>query len=91
VLKMLLSSSIALVALNGCVHSRPFPVDELYEFDRELDTCAVYTLVNKETFKFAYKKDLPRAECPNIFGFTADDTAKVLDWAADRIAEGKLK
>lgn len=83
--------STALVLLTNCVATPKFPARELYEYDSALGVCGVYKIVNTEKIEFEFVKDIPLTECPTIFGFSAADAPKVLDWASDRMMEAKQK
>lgn len=87
--KLLCACSI--VANLGCAGTPKFPADFLYEYDREYGACGVYKITNFERLEYDFVKDLPLHECPPIFGFTAHDTANVLNWVMDRIKEAKSK
>lgn len=69
-----------MVILEGCAGLRPFPTKTLIEYDARHKVCGQYEIVDAETFKFKYIKDIP---CVSIFGFSETDIPKVLNWARD--------
>jgi hypothetical protein len=75
-----------LLLLTSCAGTPKFPTEFLYEYDAKYQICAQYRVVDAENLKFAYVKDVP---CMSIFGFSAADTPNVLNWARDRIRDGK--
>ncbi len=64
-------------------------MDRLWEFDAKSNVCAEYKIVDFENFKYVWLRDVERAQCPSIFGFTAHDIPKVENWKADAIRYGK--
>lgn len=68
------------IGLSACAGAPVFPTDKLIEFDVENMACGQYRIVDLENFKFEYVMDIP---CPSVFGFTIQDTPKVLNWMRD--------
>lgn len=78
--KLLSLSSTGILLLSCCTAQRPFPAQYVHEYDSKNKVCGLYKITDAENLKFEYVKDEP---CPDIFGFSAEDTPNVLDWAAD--------
>jgi hypothetical protein len=76
---MLSTCSIAIL-LSCCAGLKKFPTDTLYEYDAVNKVCGQYKIVDFEHFKFEFVKDVA---CPSVFGFSAQDIPKVLNWAQD--------
>lgn len=76
-----------LIGINLSCSSVPkFPTSTLIEYDAKNKVCGKYRITDPEHFKFEYVGDI---QCPDIFGFTASDIPKVLDWGQDLIDYGK--
>ncbi len=71
--------------VSACSGLRPFPTDRVWEWDPKSDVCGEYKIVDAKNLKVVHVRDVPRAQCPAIFGFTAKAIPKVLDWSADAI------
>ena len=78
ILKLLLSLLLMLF-LFGC-ESDPFPIVNVYMIDQQKKTCDQYKLVDVENIKFKYDKELPFESCPLAFGFSKEDTGKLMSW-----------
>lgn len=63
----------------------------MYEIDTANDTCGVYAIVDQERVIFEHREDRPLSACAGVFGFSTEDTPKVLDWSRDRIKDAKEK
>ncbi len=86
--KPLLICSTAL-ALTNCAGLRKFPEERLWEFDAKSDVCAEYKIVDYDNIQYVWLRDVPRAQCPSIFGFKSSRIPAVLDWQQDATAWGK--
>ncbi len=79
VCKQLSLYSIGLL-LSCCAGVPKFPTEQLIEYDAKNKVCGQYRITDVEHFKFEHVKDI---DCPSVFGFTAEDVPKVLNWAQD--------
>lgn len=76
----------------GCAGLDPFPADRLWEVDLRSKNCGEYVISQSgENLSFRHLKDHPLSECPNVFGFSAKDIPKVIDWSEDAIRFAKRK
>lgn len=71
---------LTVLALSGCASAPQFPTDKIVEHPANADVCGLYQIVNFENYTVKYIGDIT---CPAVFGFTASDTPKVLDWMKD--------
>ncbi len=76
-------------SLSCCAGLRKFPVDRIWEFDAKSDVCAEYKLTDYNKLTYVWLRDVPRAQCPSIFGFNSSQIPLVLDWGQDAVAYGK--
>ena len=74
---------LLLLAVTACSGLREFPKDKMWEFDAAGNICAEYRIVDKERMLLEHIRDVPRAECPSIFGFKVEDISPVMDWTRD--------
>ncbi len=90
--KLLLTSLTALTLLS-CAGLKPFPTKDLWEYSPQDGVCGHYVITDEANLKFAHKEDVPLAQCPPIFGFTAAEIPKVLQWGrnAKRYAQDHCK
>lgn len=81
------SCLIVLVTLSaGCACLKPFPAKHVWEYDPKGKVCGQYAIVAYDPkLQFKHVKDVPLAQCPAIFGFTAAEMPKVLDWSEDAL------
>lgn len=82
---------IALISLSGCASLKPFPAKYIYEVDTTYDVCGKYVIVDPESLQIDYVDDLPMTACDGVFGFSAEDMPKVLDWSEEAIKKAKEK
>lgn len=85
--RLLICSTVLL--LSACAGLPKFPTDRLWEFDPKSNVCGEYQITDAEKMQFRHLRDVPREQCPAIFGFKSDTIPKVLDWASDAIAYSK--
>lgn len=77
------------LSLLSCAH--PFPAKTMYEIDLTNGLCGVYEITDQERVLFEHKEDLILGACNGVFGFSTEDTPKVIQWTRDRIQEAKQK
>ena len=76
------------IVLSGCATLPPFPTTKLIEYDSKSAVCGEYRIVDPEHFKFEYVGEIA---CPSVFGFTVEDTPKVLNYMQDMQALAKQR
>lgn len=70
----------------GCACLGKFPTDRVWEFDSKDKVCGEYQIIQYEPkLRFKHLRDVPLAQCPAIFGFTAKDIPAVLDHYEDAV------
>lgn len=87
-LKLLLICLMAL-ALVSC--GDPFPAKFMYEIDIKNQTCGVYKIIDEERVLVEHFEDRPLSACDGVFGFSTEDTPKVMNWTRDVIKDAKEK
>jgi hypothetical protein len=70
---------LTIISLSLCACAQEFPANYLYHIDANKQICDQY-VIDKKNVKFKFSKAIPFAECPSTFGFTEEDTPKVLNW-----------
>lgn len=70
---------------SGCAGLRPFPTKTVWEADLQAKVCGEYRVVDVNRLLFKHIKDHPINKCDGVFGFSAEDMPKVLDWSRDAI------
>lgn len=71
------------IVLSGCAlfpGAPEFPTTRVIEYDALFGACGEYKIVDFQNFKYEYVKEIP---CESVFGFSAEDTPKVMDWLSD--------
>lgn len=66
-------------ALVGCSPD-VIPTKYVYNVDINKQVCDRYVVSDYESFKFKFEKEIPLKECPSVFGFSSDDTGKVMSF-----------
>lgn len=86
--------SVCLIVLSGCAGLRKFPATYIYEYDRKENVCGQYQITStRPKLTFKHVADQPVSWCGGMFGFSTQDTPKVLDWMdeAQAVAEKRCK
>jgi hypothetical protein len=68
---------------------QPFPATFIYEYDPVTPICAQYRITSLEKLTYEWVQDIQIDQCPAIFGFSAEDTPKVLRWGVKAIKKSK--
>lgn len=82
----LLTFSIAIAAISlGCAQVPKFPVKYIWETDVRNGVCGQYEIIDPKRLQVKHIKDWDLTKCDGVFGFSTEDTPKVLDWCSDLI------
>jgi hypothetical protein len=81
---LLIFSTVLLVSCD-----KPFPAKRMYETDTTNGVCGVYEISDFDRLLFTHVEDLPLGACNGTFGFSTEDTPKVLNWTRDAIQKAK--
>jgi len=68
---------VASLFFYGC--GDPFPSEKIFKVDQAKQTCREFK-INKDTIEISYSKEIKFSECPIIYGFTPEETGKVMAW-----------
>lgn len=73
--------ALSLIFLTSCQNIGKFPASKFYEMVPSEGICGEYIIIKQKPLTFKHIQDLPLDKCPKIiFGFTPEDTAKVMSW-----------
>lgn len=74
---LLIFSTLFLVACQG---APKFPTKTMWEVDTVNRVCGEYLITDPVNFKYQFVKDWPLDKCDGVFGFSTEDTPKIISW-----------
>lgn len=80
--------------ISGCASGLPtFPSDYIFVIRPEKQACSMHKIIKKDPVTVDKGYYLPWEECPTVYGFSEQDTPKVLSWIrkAQELAKKKCK
>ena len=70
---------VGVIILTGCSPD-VLPTKYVYNVDINKSVCDRYVVSDYEKIKFKFEKAIPLKDCPSLFGFSSDDTGKVMSY-----------
>lgn len=80
---LLLIYSIGVLLLTSCAGAPLFPTKTIWEVDLVSGVCEQYEIIDPDNFTIKPVQAWRIDKCHGVFGFSTEDTPKVLDWAMD--------
>lgn len=76
---------ISIFIFASCSKLGKFPAKYIYEADTDNGVCGQYEIIDPKELKVKHVQDLPLKDCNGVFGFSTEDTPKVINYVRTAI------